>query len=472
MAGRIAGIVSRLACWQAKLRSPKHQTKSEEKPMQLSKARELREQRAKICQQAQATLENNNLNAEERSRQFEAMMADADRIKTEIDRFERVEALEAETRGLGAPPNARPGEGNPDEIESRRKQYAAAFRSFLRSGLNDRVDSIPSMTAEERSIIREYRDMGTGGQGAYPGSTGTAGGFFVPVGFSGEIETALKYYGPMLSGGPGDPKIFETASGQPLPWPTVNDTGTVGELIGENQTVNAGDVTVGQIVFGAFKFSTKMVKASLELLQDSAFDIESYLKDQFAIRLGRILNTKFTTGVGTTEPYGIVTQATLGGTATGANSNDGVSAANTLGSDDFTTLEHSVDILYRRGAKYMMHDGTLAAVKKVKDKYGRPLWQPGLAVNQPDTINGYAYLINNDMDQLQTQATSPTVTRKVLLFGDLSKYLIRRVRDLSVLRLEERYAEFGQVAFIGFARYDGAMLDAGTNPVKYLKTVY
>ncbi len=216
-------------------------------------------------------------------------------------------------------------------------------------------------------------------------------------------------------------------------------------------------------MFGAYKYSTKMVKVSIELLQDSAFDLESFLKDQFAIRIGRILNNHFTVGTGTNQPKGILVAATAGPVAGGSSGNDGGSetGGTSIGSDDLIELEHSIDPLYRRGAKYMMHDSTLKQIKKLKDKYGRPLWLPGLAVNDPDTINGYGYSINNDLPAIAVNA-------KTVLFGKLDKYIIRRVKELSVLRLVERYADYGQVAFIGFARYDGNLLDAGTHPVKYL----
>lgn len=58
--------------------------------------------------------------------------------------------------------------------------------------------------------------------------------------------------------------------------------------------------------------------------------------------------------------------------------------------------------------------------------------------------------------------------KKTVAFGALDKYLIRRVKELAVLRLVERFADYGQVAFLGFARYDGNLLDAGTHPVKYI----
>ena len=126
-------------------------------------------------------------------------------------------------------------------------------------------------------------------------------------------------------------------------------------------------------------------------------------------------------------------------------------------------LEHAVDILYRGpGAAYMLHDLTLKKVKQLKDKFGRPLWLPGLAVKEPDTINAFPYWINNDMATIALNA-------KTILFGQIPLYMIRRVKELSVIRLVERFADFGQVAFIGFARYDGNLLDAGTHPVKFLQ---
>jgi HK97 family phage major capsid protein len=199
-----------------------------------------------------------------------------------------------------------------------------------------------------------------------------------------------------------------------------------------------------------------------------------------ATRLGRILNTKFTVGAGTTEPNGIVTAAVANngaaqvwGTgsgpgipviAAGSSSNTGGSetGGTTIGYADWVNLEHSVDPLYRKNAMWMMHDTTLRQAKTLLDKYGRPIWVPGMTAGAPDTILTYRYSINNDVDQI-------AVNNKTVFFGALDKYLIRRVKELGIMRLNERFADYGQVAFIGFARYDGNLIDAGTHPVNYLK---
>lgn len=413
--------------------------------------REMREERGKLAKQMSDLAEKRATWTAEDRAQFDKLDTQQEDLRKDIERVERAEALANEVRT--APPAANPG-GAKTEAEQRAAAHKKAFRSYLVTGFE-------GMSQEERALVREFRDMGTGAGNALQG---TGGGYFVPVGFSDEVESAMKFYGGMLDAA----EVMPTATGQPLPWPTDNDTTNTGERVGEGQQVSTQDVTLSNIIFGAYKYSTKMVKVSIELLQDSAFDIESYLKDKFATRLGRIVNTDTTVGLGSgsSQPNGIITASTLGATAVGSSTNDGGAGtgANSIGTDDLVSLEHSVDRAYRlqKGVGWMMNDSILKNLKQLKDKFGRPIWLPGLTSNAPDTILNYPFTVNNDMDTLAT-------TKKTVLFGMLKKYKIRQVKGLSVLRLTERFADFGQVAFIGFARYDGNLLDAGTHPVKYLQ---
>ena len=465
--------------------------------MDLIKARELREQRAKLVGDAQAIFDKETRTAEDNAK-FDKMMADADALKVDIDRMERVEAAVAETRATGKPPAAQIGATGDDVaaiqeyraaehrhgikameavrpevrrvVERTNAQYWEATKAYLIGGdanlspearaiLRGDVETYRMLGCRSVAQPRESRAMaeGVGGNALQ----GTGGGYFVPVGFVDEVEQALLYYGDILN----TSTIMNTATGNPLPYPNSNDTGTMGVRLAENTQVVEGDLTLGSIVFGAWKYSTKMIQLSVELLQDSAFNLEEFIKEQFAIRLGRILNSDMTLGTGSTAsmPNGILNAATAGPIATGSSTNDGGTETGglTIGSDDLVNLEHSVDLAYRRGARYSANDSTILQLKKLKDKYGRPLWLPGIAVNAPDTINGYPYSTNNNLPVIALSA-------KTMLFGQHKKYVVRRVKELAVLRLNERFADYGQVAFLGFARYDGNLLDAGTHPVKYL----
>jgi len=88
------------------------------------------------------------------------------------------------------------------------------------------------------------------------------------------------------------------------------------------------------------------------------------------------------------------------------------------------------------------------------------LWTPGIAVGEPATINGYAYQINQAMPNIAPSATT-------MIFGDFSKFIVRRVASMSVRRLVERYAEFDQVGFLAFERVDSRLMDAGTHPLTH-----
>jgi HK97 family phage major capsid protein len=396
----------------------------------MLKSQELREKRAALAAEAQSLL-SNPANGEK----FDRMMADVDAMAGTIERQERLEKLEVEMRSTTRPPLSQPGvdpaaayKAAP-ETEERKAAHKAAFRSYIKGDL----------TKEE---IRTYSPM----------SDSVQGGFLVPQGFQYELEQALKAYGGMRPVS----RSLTTASGNALPWPTSNDTGTSGEQIGENTTVSSANPNIANILLNAYKYSTKMVQVSVELLQDSAFDLDAYIREIFVVRLGRITNNHFTVGLGPTntpaQPTGIVTASALN------TNNPTAQVVGDVNYDDLVNLEHSVDPAYRPGGRFMLHDSTLKQLKKKKDAQGHPLWVAGVASGAPDTILGYPYTINQDMPVIATGA-------KQMLFGAFSKYLIRTVKDLYVLRLDERFAELGQVAFIGFARYDGALIDAGTRPI-------
>jgi HK97 family phage major capsid protein len=283
--------------------------------------------------------------------------------------------------------------------------------------------------------------------------TTTGGGYTIPDEMMRSFEKALLWYGGMRQVA----TVLRTESGADLPIPTANDTAQAGVILDINTQVANQDVTFGQLVLKAFKYSSKQVLVPVELMQDNAINLPQVLGEMLGERIGRIQNTHFTTGAGTTLPFGITVQSVLG--VTGA-AGGGITYANLV------DLEHSVDIAYRRqGAAFMMNDVKVAALKKIVDGSQRPIWQPndasGMANGAPATLLGYPVYTNNDM------ATATTTGTKGMIFGALQKYLIRDVVGVTLLRLDERYADFHQVAFLAFARADGNLLNAGTNPVKH-----
>ncbi|HZG83838.1 phage major capsid protein [Paenibacillus sp.] len=413
---------------------------------------ELQQERAQIWEQAKAL--NDRVNAEKRSftaeeqQQWDKMNADMDRLGAQIDREKRMAETAAELEQRDGSPAVRQGGEERREEEKpalEREEYRAAYTSFLKYGYS-------GLTSEERSIIDAGKVQLSGQEArAMSSVTGTAGGYTVPVGFYNQLIQAMKAFGGMRQ---SRARVLRTSSGNDLPIPTTNDTSRKARIVGQNTAAgNATDPVFGQKTLKAYKYTSDTFLVPIELIQDSAFDVEQLIREFIASSFGRGTNEHFTVGTGTNEPQGVVT-----GAAQGKVGSTGQSTSVTF--DDLFDLQHSVDVVYRAMAEWMFNDNTLKAIRKLKDGDGRPLWQPSLTASEPDLILGKPYVINTDMADMAANA-------KPILFGDFSNYFIRDVMDLTIFRLGEKYIESGQIGFIAYARHDGLMVDAGTGPIKY-----
>lgn len=415
----------------------------------MSVLKEKQKQRLTIHEQMiemvkKADGENRSLTPEEVEK-YNRMKADKDALTADINRREE---LEAEERALSAPrnapPNPTPGIVDPTNplaamsAEERTVKENKAFTQWVRYGFE-------GLNAEQRTLM--YSRRASGDLAGLPpelraqSTTTTAGGYMIPQGFSGELETMLKAFGGVRKVA----RIVPTPDGRDIPWPTVDDTANKGEIISENSTYNEQDLVFAQKILKAWKYSSKMVPVSVELLQDSFFNIDAMLAEMLSIRIGRATNYDMTNGAANNAagPEGVI-NANLG-------------ASGTLSYDTILDLVHSVDPLYRPNGVFMFNDETLKTIRQLVDGVSRPILFPyaqaGLASAPPESLVGYPYVINNDMP---LAGTSGNVT---LLFGDFSKYIVRDARDVTMVRLQERYAELGQVAFLAFSRTDGRYIN-------------
>lgn len=307
-----------------------------------------------------------------------------------------------------------------------------------RSRLDFRLGSFPQNAAgawnrDGRPRIEDRAGLVVG--------TNADGGFTVPQGFLNELErTMLAFNGPRQVS-----RILRTDTGNQMEVPTVDDTGNTGVLLAEQASIGSSvDPTFAQVLLDAYKYSSKAILVSSELLTDSAFNMGQLVPSLLGERLGRIQAAQFTTGTGSSQPQGVVTGSAAGKTAASATAITG---------DEIIDLIHSVDPSYRVGPSvgFMFHDGILKAIRKLKTTDLQYIWQPGFQANSPDMILGYPYTINQNM-----QATIATAT-KTMLFGDFSKFIIRDVATVQLYRLEERYRDVDQTGFIAFMRSDSVV---------------
>ncbi len=269
--------------------------------------------------------------------------------------------------------------------------------------------------------------------------------------FVNDMEAARMHYGAMNQVA----DIMTTDGGEPMNWPTINDTGNQGVGIAEATAPAAADPSFGVVTWNAFKLSSREVIVNRELIEDNQVRLVSRLAGLLGERLGREENRLFTVGAGTTEPTGIMTACPEG--------LEGASISAII-YDELIDLEHSIDPAYRAPSnRYMFHDSTLLLVRKLKDSNGLYLWNSGAVSGIPATLNGYGYTINQDMDEY-------AASKKVVCFGDLKAHKIRRVRGTRLVVTNELYSRTDQIGFFAWVRVDSNLLDAGTNPVKHLAT--
>lgn len=330
------------------------------------------------------------------------------------------------------------------------EQHHKDAATFLGQDFRQREVAVPILKTyrDYQRDIRsrmEQRDLNV--------TTGTKGQETIPEGFVRALETAMLAFGGMRLVA----EVIRTDGIGDLPYPTSNDTANKAVILDEATDFGTSvDPVFGAVVLKNFKYSSKVLKISTELLQDSPFDLGARIGTMLGERIARGQNDHFSTGAGTTLPKGIL----VAGTAFAASDDAAISA------DDIINLEHSVDPAYRSsaGVRYMMHDAILAKVRLLKESTTNAfIWQPGLQAGVPSMLNGYPYTIN------QSFPSTVEASAKVMAFGDFSKYKIRDQATLRLIRLDELYAATDQVAFIAYLRSDGNLVDAGTHPVKYLQ---
>lgn len=310
----------------------------------------------------------------------------------------------------------------------------AAVALYMRFGNN--------VSAEQAAAIRN----------AMSTTTPAEGGYTVPSEVASMVIARLKAYGGMRDVA----EIITTETGNPLNFPTNDGTAEVGEIVGENAAAALGETTFGTAALNTFKYSSKKIALPIELIQDSAIDVIAFVVNRLAERIARIQNTHFTVGAGTTLPDGVIPRSGTGKTGT-------TGQTLTVIYDDLVDLKHSVNRAYRKNAKFMLNDLSVAVVSKLKDTTGRPIWVPGdsegITGGTPDTLLGFPVVTNDDVAVMAANAKS-------IAFGDFSKYIIRDVANSASIRRfdDSPFALLGQVGFCGWQRSGGNLVD--TNAVK------
>lgn len=387
----------------------------------MSKILELRDKRAKAWEAAKAFLDTkrgtDGMVSAEDTATYDKMESDVVALGKEIDRLEKQEALDRElSKPLNAPLTIKPAVPGMDTKTGKASdEYKKAFWNVMRSK-NPHYDVVNALQV----------------------GTDSEGGYLVPDEFertliqSLEEENIFRKLAKIIQTSSGDRKI-----------PVVTTHGSASWL-DEEELYPDSDEVFGQTSIGAYKLGT-FIKVSDELLNDSVFDLQSYISTEFARRIGSKEEDAFFVGDGSGKPTGIF--AATGGAQVGTTT----AGATAITVDEVIDLFYSLKSPYRKKAVFVMNDATVKAIRKLKDGQGQYLWQPSMTAGTPDTI------LNRPV---YTSAYVPSIVAgaKTIAFGDFGYYWIADRQGRSFKRLNELFATTGQVGFMATQRVDGKLI--------------
>ena len=372
---------------------------------------ELREKRTKLWNQAQAFLDSRRVDgilSAADGEVFDKMEAEITELGRQIERLERHRDLGDQMNlPTSAPLHSKPGVHN--RASHNNGEYTKAFWNALRGRGISNVLSV---------------------------GVDTSGGYLVPEEFSNELIIALEEQNIFRQ----IARIVSTSSDK-LKVPIATAVGTA-SWIDENEIIPESESTFSQITLNAYKLGT-MMRSSTELVEDSAFNIQSYIAQEFARRIGSREEEAFCLGDGVGKPTGIFT-------ATGG-AQEGASATGTIDFDDMIDLFYSIKPPYRNKAVFFVNDSTMKVLRKIKSGDGQYIWQPSVKEKTPDTILGKAVYVSPYAPEMAAD-TMPVA------FGDFNYYWIADRRDIRFRVLNELYAERDQIGFFATERIDGKLI--------------
>ena len=381
---------------------------------------ELREKRNKAWEAAKAFVETkrdkDGLLSAEDAATYAEMEQKVQNYSAEIARMEEMEAMEAElNKPVNTPITNRPmGGTNPQEKKTGRA--SDEYRDAMLHAIRNNFRNI-------RNVLSEGID--------------TDGGYLVPEEYDSRLiegleeENIFRRLGTTITTS-GERKINIAGSKPAAAW------------IDEGEALTFGDAKFDQINLDAHKLHVA-VKVTEELLYDNAFGLENYLIRQFSRALANAEEDAFLNGDGTGKPLGIFAEE--GGGEIGVTA----ASATEITADEIINLVYALKRPYRKKAKFIMNDATIAALRKLKDENGQYLWQPSLQAGEPDRLFGY---------EVMTSAYVPAIAagKPVIAFGDFSYYNIGDRGVRSFAELKELFAGNGMVGFVAKERVDGKLV--------------
>lgn len=352
-------------------------------------------------------------------------------LENELKSVQRTEAIR--TRNSAYNTVTYPA-GVPSRSASSDKKSAEVlgFENYLRTGVGN-------------ADISHLRVSNAQGEGV-----STAGGYLVPTEFRKKLVEVRKSFGGFIP----NAENINTTTGAPIEYPTNDDTANEGDITPEHGAFDGGaDLVFGQVQLGAYKYtslgaSDTPLRVSVELLQDSAFDMEALITRKLGQRIHRKQARHAVVGTGVGEPLGVM--------ASSLTADRSLDTDDTPDYEDLVEFQDLLDEEYDSNAKWLMKRSTWSALRLMVDLNGRPLIQEsteGIQGVPSRRLLGHEVIIDEAVPAISTSADT-----HIIAYGDFREaYVWRRVSGLVVVVNPYSRASNGEVEFTAWERADGTI---------------
>lgn len=182
-------------------------------------------------------------------------------------------------------------------------------------------------------------------------------------------------------------------------------------------------------------------KVSVSLINNSQFDIVSYVVNKVAESIALFLEKEIISGAGTDKMTGILTESKLVKTVE--------TAGDVPTADEFIATQVEVPQQYQAGAMWLVSNKTLLAMRQMKDENGRYFLQN-------DLTNGFGYTFLGKPVMVSDQMVNTNV-----VYGDFSGYFVNIHEGSSIKVLNEKYADEHAVGVVAWLEVDGKVMEEG-----------
>lgn len=380
----------------------------------VDKITELKQERASLVKKQRKIIDkaeekDRGLNSEEKKK-FDRMDEEIDNLEGRISKLKKMQEREKKEIEKEL--------GKESKEKGKGKEYKKAFNAWMRRGRKE-------LTREQATTLREKRAMNV--------ANASKGGYLVPSTTENRIIEKLTEASIMRQ----ICRVETTSTETNIPVSTGKPTfGWVDEL----GTYPETDSEYGQKSVDAWKVGG-IIKVSEELLYDNTYNLESRIERDSIDGLQEEEELGFVVGDNVKKPRGFTLDAEVGKEA---------AAVDALTFNELIDLVYSLKRPYRRNARFLLDDPVAKAIRKIKNNNDQYVWQPSVQSGEPDRLLNYPVNFSYAMPEMATE-------NKPVAFGDFDYYEIYDRQGIFMQRLQEKYADDGQIGFKVYRRTDGIL---------------